>query len=78
MTKRTSSSQHKRIEEISLFLKNWRINECMSQSDFARLAQVHPKTIFNIEKQKNFSVVTLFQCISATGLKVSQFFESMD
>jgi hypothetical protein len=65
-------------EEISLFIKNWRINESLTMSDFGKLAGVHTNSVYNLEHQKNVTVSTLLRCISATGLTLSEFFEGME
>lgn len=70
--------QRKRIEEISLFLKNWQINEGLSQREFSHLAEIHPNSAYNIGKLRLYNILTLLKCIDATGLTVSQFFEGMD
>lgn len=80
MSKRENNipeSQIRRIEEISLFIKNLRINDNLTQSDFSKLAEVHPNCIYNIE-HKRINIITLFKCIDATGLTLSQFFELME
>ncbi|WP_320112052.1 helix-turn-helix domain-containing protein [Draconibacterium orientale] len=70
-----------RIEEISLFIKNWRLNEGLTQKEFSELANVHVNSIYNLENQ-NYSntpnLITLLNCIDATGLTLSQFFEGMN
>jgi DNA-binding XRE family transcriptional regulator len=76
--KHIPESQKKRIEEISLFIKNWRINDNMTQNDFSKLAEVHPNSIYNIEHQKVYNIVTLLKIIDATGLTVAEFFEGME
>jgi len=70
--------QIKRIEEIALFLKNWRLNEGMSQCEFSEIAEVHPNSIYHIENMELYNIMTLLKCIDATGLTVSQFFDEME
>jgi transcriptional regulator with XRE-family HTH domain len=65
-------------EEISLFIKNWRINESLTMSDFGKLAGVHTNSVYNLEHKKNVTVSTLLRCIYATGLTLSQFFQGME
>jgi len=67
----------KRIEEISQFIKNWRINEGLSQAEFASMAELHPNSIHNLEIGKNVTLSTLLNCIDAMDLKLSQFFEGI-
>lgn len=69
-------SQIKRIEEISLFMKNLRLNENYTQETFGKLADVHPNSIHNLEHQR-VDLITLFKCIDAAGLTLAQFFEGM-
>lgn len=70
--------QIKRIEEIALFLKNWRLNEGMSQREFSEIAEVHPNSIYHIENMGLYNIMTLLKCIDATGLTVSEFFDDME
>lgn len=37
------------LERISLFLKNWRIGEGLSQREFSELAETHRNSIYHIE-----------------------------
>lgn len=75
--------QKKRIEEIGLLLKNWRINEGQSRSEFCEWAEIHPNSLYHIENcRKNnslrhYNFLTLLKCIDATGLTVSQFFDGI-
>jgi DNA-binding XRE family transcriptional regulator len=75
--------QSRRIEEVSLFIalfiKNWRLNEGLSQREFAKLADVHYNSIFNIEHQKGTNLITVLKCIDAMDfMKVSEFFAGME
>ncbi len=68
----------KRIEEISLFVRNWRLNEGLSQKQFAKLANLHVNTVYNLEKQGIVNTITLLKCISAMeNMTLSEFFSSM-
>ena len=69
---------YKRLEEISMFLKNWRINEGMTQPDFSKIAEIHTNSVYNLEHQKNITLLTLLNCIDATGMTLAQFFEGME
>lgn len=69
-------SQQKRIAEISGLIKNWRINDNLTRADFGKLAMTHPNCIFNLENQR-VDLITLFKCIDATGLTLSEFFEGI-
>jgi transcriptional regulator with XRE-family HTH domain len=77
--KEIQEHQRKRLEEISLFIKNWRINEGLTQLELSKLTDTHVNTIQKFEKHNNnISVITLFACIDAMdGITLSQFFEGI-
>jgi transcriptional regulator with XRE-family HTH domain len=72
--------QEKRIEEIRLFLKNYRINDGLSQADFSELADLHVNSLQRFEKGslKNIKLLTLLSLIDATEMSLSEFFQSME
>lgn len=80
MPNRKISENHtKRIEEIGLLIKNWRISEGLSQQEFCYLADIHINTLHNLEDyKKNVSVLTILNCIDAIGLSVSDFFKEIE
>lgn len=72
--------QRKRLEEISLFIKNWRLCEGLTQREFSKIADTHINTIQKFEKHSiNISVLTLFSIIDAMdSMSLAQFFELME
>jgi len=70
--------QQKRIEEISSFIKNWRLNEGLTQREFSELACIHPNSLYHLEKNGLYNILTLLKCIDATELTVTQFFEGIE
>ena len=70
--------QRKRIEEISLLVRNWRLGEGLSQKQFAKLANLHTNTVYNLENQGIVNIITLLKCISAMNdTTPSEFFAEM-
>lgn len=67
--------QIKRIEEIGLFIKNWRLNEGYSQYEFSKITNKHSNTISHIEVGNNITLLTLLDCLDAMEMTVSEFFE---
>jgi len=69
--------QHKKLEEMSLAIKNWRLNENLTQLEFSEIAEIHVNTLQKIEKHSsNISVLTLFSIIDAMdGMTQQDFFE---
>ena len=72
--------QEKRIEEIRLFIKNYRINDGLSQADFSEMADLHVNSLQRFEKGslKNIKLLTLLSLIDATEMSLSEFFQSME
>jgi transcriptional regulator with XRE-family HTH domain len=71
--------QRLRMQEISLFIKNWRLNEGLSMREFAKLADVHVNSIYNLEHKRGINFNTLINCIDAMdGMTLSEFFTGMD
>lgn len=73
--------QEIRLNEIRSFIKNWRMNEGLSQREFSKLANIHFNSIYNLERQKGKStnLITILKCIDAMdGMTVSQFFEGIE
>ena len=72
--------QEKRIEEIRLFIKNYRINDGLTQSEYSEIADVHVNSLQRFEKGnlKNIKLLTLFTLIDATSMSLSEFFQTME
>jgi transcriptional regulator with XRE-family HTH domain len=72
--------QEKRIEEIRIFIKNYRINDGLSQADFSEMADLHVNSLQRFEKGslKNIKLLTLLSLIDATEMSLSEFFQSME
>ena len=72
--------QEKRIEEIQLLIKNYRINDGLSQSEYSEIADVHVNSLQRFEKGnlKNIKLLTLLSLIDATEMSLSEFFQTME
>ena len=71
--------QRLRIRQITLFIKNWRLNEGLSQREFSKLANVHVNSIYNLEHQRGLNLITLMNCIDAMdGMTLSEFFSGIE
>ena len=77
--KQIPENQRKRIDEITMFIKNWRINEGLSQREFSKLADVHVNSIYNLERQRGSNLITILKCISAMdNMTLSEFFSEIE
>ena len=80
MSKReVQNHQNSQIKEITLFIKNWRINEGLSQREFSKLADVHVNSISNLERQRGSNLITILKCIRAMdSMTLSEFFTGIE
>jgi transcriptional regulator with XRE-family HTH domain len=77
--KEIQNRQNLRIKEIALFIKNWRINEGLSQREFSKLANVHVNSISNLERQMGSNLITILKCIRAMdNMTLSEFFTGIE
>jgi len=72
--------QEKRIEEIQFLIKNYRINDGLSQSEYSEIADVHVNSLQRFEKGnlKNIKLLTLLSLIDATEMSLSEFFQAIE
>ena len=82
--RQVTQRQLERLKEIKTLIHTWRTNEGLSQSEFADLADTHYNTIYNIERDHSIhsihsiNVLTLFNCIDAMDMSLSEFFADME
>jgi len=55
-----SKLNSKRLEYIGIFLRNYRLNEGLTQLEVSEEANIHRNTIHHIETGKNVTLTTLF------------------
>ena len=71
--------QQRRLEAIRMFIRNYRINDRLSQSEFSKLSETHKNTIQRFETEnKNITVLTLFNFIDAMDMTLEDFFAGME
>lgn len=80
MTKKAiSKNQEKRLEGITLLIKNYRLNDGLTQTELSRISDLHVNTIRRIESgYRNISLLTLFSCIDAMDITIAEFFEGIE
>lgn len=76
--KKKNPDQDTRITEISQFIRNWRINDQISQNDLASIAETHANTVYNLETGKNVTLRTLLNCADALGITLSDLFDGIE
>lgn len=80
MSKRKIPDYHsKRFEDITGFVRNYRINDGLTQAEFSDMSETHFNTVQRFEAgDKNITLVTLFNFIDAMDMTLSEFFEGME
>jgi len=74
-----SKLQHQRLDEIASFIKNWRLNEGLSQFQFSLLAKIHVNSVANIERKKSVNFSTICACVDAMeGMTLAELFIDME
>ena len=77
--KQIQEHQRLRTAEIAMFIKNWRMNQRLSQHEFSKLANVHVNSIYNLEHMRGSNLITLLNCMDAMdGMSLSEFFAGME
>lgn len=70
--------QKKRFEDIFLFIKNYRINDGLTQSKFSKMSDTHTNTIQRMETcRQNVTLLTLFNVVDAMDMTLSEFFQDI-
>ena len=78
---KTNKNQHhqKRMEYISSFIRNYRMNIGMTQYDLSECTNsVHRNTLVRLEAGKNVSLLKLFQVLDALELEPHELFLEVD
>jgi transcriptional regulator with XRE-family HTH domain len=76
--KAITKNQEKRLEEITLLIKNYRLNDGLTQTEFSRISDLHVNTIRRLESgYRNISLLTLFSCIDSMDITIAEFFEGI-
>lgn len=80
MSRRKIPEYHlKRFEEITGFVRNYRINDGLTQAEFSNMSETHVNTLQRFEAcDKNITLVTLFNFIDAMDMTLGEFFEGME
>lgn len=68
----------RRLNYISLFLKNIRINDGLSQQDVSDQCNLHRNSIHRVENAQNITVLTLLELCEAYNLPLAEMFMEIE
>lgn len=75
MANKPIPDQHlKRLENISIFLKELRFNTGMTQKELSQEMNLHRNTIIRAENANNLTLISIFELADAHGISVSELF----
>jgi transcriptional regulator with XRE-family HTH domain len=76
MSGKTITDNHRqRLLELSMFLRELRINSGFNQSEVSSL---HRNTLMRIENSHNFNIISLFELADFYDISVSEIFEGIE
>ena len=74
---KTPKHQQKRLDYISSFLRNYRLNCGLRQKDLSNSSLSH-RTVLRAEAAKNISLLKLFEILDAMELDAKELFMDVD
>lgn len=79
MSDKPISQQHlKRLEYLSIFLRELRLNEGLTQEELSQQMQLHRNTVIRAENAENLTLLTLFELVDALNISPKELFTDME
>lgn len=69
-----SPTHQKRLNSISAYLRELRLNENMTQQEVSMNLNLHKNTIFRVENGMNVTLVTLFEIADFYNIPINEIF----
>jgi transcriptional regulator with XRE-family HTH domain len=67
--------QHlKRLESLSIFLRELRINDGLTQNELSQQIQLHRNSIIRAENARNITLLSLFELADALDISPNELF----
>ena len=73
-----TDQNRKRLEYLSTFLRELRLNEGMTQKELSQNLNLHRNTIIRAENNHNITLITLFELADACDISLSELFQDME
>jgi transcriptional regulator with XRE-family HTH domain len=79
MSKKSISQSHfKRLEYLSIFLRELRINEGLTQQELSQQMNIHRNTIIRAEKAENLTLISIFELVDALDISLKELFQDIE
>ena len=76
--KSLTDQNRKRLEYLSTFLRELRLNEGMTQKELSQNLNLHRNTIIRVENNHNITILTVFELADALNISLSELFQDID
>lgn len=76
-TKSTSEQNLKRLEYLSIFLRELRFNRGMTQQELSQQLNLHRNSIVRAENSKNLTLISLFELADALDISPKELFQDI-
>jgi DNA-binding XRE family transcriptional regulator len=73
-----TDQNRKRLEYLSTFLRELRINNNLTQEELSRNLNLHRNSIIRAENAKNLTLLTVFELADALDISLSELFQDME
>jgi len=73
-----TDQNRKRLEYLSTFLRELRLNEGMTQKELSQNLNLHRNTIIRVENNHNITILTVFELADALNISLSELFQDID
>ena len=72
-----TDQNRKRLEYLSTFLRELRINNNLTQEELSRNLNLHRNSIIRAENNHNITLLTLFELADALNISLSELFQDI-
>jgi len=76
--KPVSEQNIKRLEYLSIYLRELRLNEGLTQEELSREISLHKSTVLRAENAKNLTLLSVFQLADALNISPKELFLDID
>jgi transcriptional regulator with XRE-family HTH domain len=77
-TKSTSEQNLKRLEYLSIYLRELRFNQGMTQAELSQQMNLHKNTILRAENARNLTLLSVFELADALDISPNELFQDIE
>ncbi|MGD0756883.1 MAG: helix-turn-helix transcriptional regulator [Bacteroidales bacterium] len=73
-----TDQNRKRLEYLSIFLRELRINSNLTQKELSQNLNIHRNSIIRAENNHNITLLTLFELADSLNISLRELFQDID